>query len=207
MFSTFVQLVQAVIWPALIVFLLRQYGPEFRALFPRMKRASATGFEFEVAEQQRETEKLPTPTPSVTTTAQNADLSPAVTFVRSSIDGDLEKVAPEERQLKLVIALAETRLLFHFERSYRLILGSQIEGLKILNIRITATMKDAKLLYDRASELYPEIYDNFSFDVWIGFLEGQNFIENDGGVLRITEVGRDFLRYLIAQRMDERKPG
>jgi len=47
------------------------------------------------------------------------------------------------------------------------------------------------------------MYEDYSFDQWLGFLESSLLLGREAERVRITEVGREFLKYLL----DMRKPG
>jgi hypothetical protein len=52
--------------------------------------------------------------------------------------------------------------------------------------------------YEVAKVEYPNFYENYPFDRWLGFLRAFNLVlERDATVL-ITVAGREFLKYLIA---------
>ena len=51
------------------------------------------------------------------------------------------------------------------------------------------------------------IYASFGFDGWLGFLINSGLVIQDGEVLRISDVGRDFLFYLTEKRLFEGNAG
>jgi hypothetical protein len=97
-----------------------------------------------------------------------------------------------------------------FERIYTLIFGSQIALLAELNgvFAIGSTRARARAFYDHTSSETPGIFENFSFEQWLGFLTANGLVtlEHNGEILKITGVGRDFLRYLVQAGKQTFKP-
>lgn len=97
----------------------------------------------------------------------------------------------------LVRYLAGMQIAMGFEESYRLIWGSQLNLLTYLNTQSDGQPTEAtRLFYTLASSQYPEAYDGYSFEAWLGFLRDHLLLREDGGRLRITVRGREFLAYL-----------
>lgn len=86
------------------------------------------------------------------------------------------------------------------------IFGSQIAALKRLNEVGRATVDDAREFFRPYAEQFPQLYNNYGFDGWLGFLKGGGLIVQNGNVLEISDFGRDFLIYLTERRLAENKP-
>ena len=83
-----------------------------------------------------------------------------------------------------------------------LIFGSQLVFLRTLNERPPMSPEEIRTIYQEAAdnESYSEVYPSFTFEQWLGFLEGIGFIEIvDEGRYRITTAGRAFLKFLVAR--------
>ena len=97
----------------------------------------------------------------------------------------------------LVKYLAGWQIAFHFEETYGLIWGSQINLLNYLNPLPGGTPRElARTFYTLSAAQYPEAYSGYSFEAWLGFLISRILIRDDNGQLRITVRGREFLAYL-----------
>jgi len=86
-----------------------------------------------------------------------------------------------------------------FENLYNLIFGSQIFLLQDLNA-VYATgrpLERAKQFYENAVKTFPPVYENYSFDQWLDFLVNSGVVIREPNSVKITEEGRDFLRYLV----------
>ncbi len=97
----------------------------------------------------------------------------------------------------LIRYLAGMQIAMGFEDTYRLIWGSQLNLLNYLNTQPDGQPTEAlRLFYTLASSQYAEAYDGYSFEAWLGFLKDHLLLREDGGRLRITVRGREFLAYL-----------
>jgi hypothetical protein len=107
---------------------------------------------------------------------------------------------PTERERALIRHLASLQNAFNFENAYRLIWGSQLAALDILNTRAEGELPEAlRPIYHKAAENNPEVYSQYSFDEWLTFLKNANLLRQDEQTLHITIEGREFLKYLIEQ--------
>ena len=97
----------------------------------------------------------------------------------------------------LIRYLAGMTIAMGFEESYRLIWGSQLSLLSYLNSQPDGQPAEAlRPFYTLALSQYPEAYDAYSFEAWLSFLKDHLLLREDGGRLRITVRGREFLAYL-----------
>ena len=60
--------------------------------------------------------------------------------------------------------------------------------------------------YEVARAEFPEFYNNYSLENWIGFLMQWQLIANSENGLNITDAGREFLVYLTYHQLPENKP-
>jgi hypothetical protein len=112
-----------------------------------------------------------------------------------------------------VRALAATRVNYGHELVYRLITGSQISLLLAANTPSPPDVMGAQAIYEQAKNMFPDMYKQFSFDVWlrypihVGLLRYESLIPNQPAVYRITTIGQDFLHYLVNNGLTAMKPG
>lgn len=108
----------------------------------------------------------------------------------------------------LVRYLAGMQIAFGFEETYRLIWGSQLSLLDYLNSQVDGQPAEAlRSFYVLAASQYPEVYTGYSFEAWLGFLRDHLLIREDGGRLRVTVRGREFLAYLTRMGRTRNKAG
>lgn len=103
----------------------------------------------------------------------------------------------------LVRHLAATQIALVFNQIDRLIWGSQLTFLHFLNTSPTgATYEQAKIFYDKASVDYPDAYEGYSLENWLGFLRSCVLLLEKERILWITQRGRELLSYLAQQGRD-----
>ena len=99
------------------------------------------------------------------------------------------------------------------ESNYRLIFGSQIKALKLLNAHGVSNIGDFKTFYenvrvDPANEIF---HKDRSFEHWGKFLVSINYVKiNDGSerhTVEITPLGKQFLQWMVLYEVSEFKPG
>lgn len=200
-------LLKGIAWPIAIVLIALAFKVEIRALLPRLRKAGPTGVELDPAEQQRE---APNSTAVTTTSDVIKDLpgisrTPAMEALERGIHAELQKRPEGDRVALAVRALAQSQLETAFERIYQWIFGSQILGLRRLHERTTVSVEDARQFFEEFRSKDPTAYGSYGFNEWLGFLINQGLVRRDGDAVTITEIGRDFLQYLFAQRKAENK--
>jgi hypothetical protein len=192
---------QYLAWPAVVfllglvaIFVFR--GPLSRFL-DRAKRIGKDGIEAGQSIQEKATEIKPSPTEDFLKSFDNALLVKREEFIRNELL-KLQINQPTEREKVLIRLLAAFSLIQAFENAYMFIWGSQIGVLEYLNSASQDTPLDfLKPWYEEAVGRQPELYKNYSFDQWLGFLEGHYLIVRRGGAVTISLEGREFLKYLV----------
>lgn len=106
-----------------------------------------------------------------------------------------------ERERVLLRYLASVSIAFLFERLYANIWGSQIAALQFINdFGAPGLSRDSlKPWYEQAAAGNKDLYRNYSFDDWLGFLVGMGVVEEKDDQLTLSLTGREFLKYLIHQ--------
>lgn len=196
------------LWVGLVVYLVAfRFKKEFSELLNRVRYLGPRGAEFGTAERQRaEAESLPSPgqlkeLPGVARTPATADLEQRL---RQAV---AVHTTQAEREDFLFAYLAQEQLSRHFAETYNVIFGSQIVGLRNLNERGRAPLVEARAFYDHYKTAYPQFYNTYPFENWLGFLSRQELIRVQEENVEITPYGRDFLLYIVAKQLPEQKPG
>ena len=200
----------AIAWPAAAVIISIVFFCLFKeqigGLIARTKKVSRGGIEAEARSQASAT----TADSSAPERLLRESDSALITEQEELLSKELDKLSlrsDEDRARYLLRKLTVCTILRAFEFTYYLIYGSQIIALQQLNGRDDMTLVDLKPIYDFAAAAYPVIYENFSYELWFGFLARLSLVLKDGDHARITVRGREFLRYLIAAGLDIRKTG
>lgn len=98
----------------------------------------------------------------------------------------------------LLRLLASTQVAFWFEYVNSIIWGSQIAILQDLNAKpLGETPLVLMGFYNIAAQTWPDVFVNYSFAQYIGFLITHNLLKWDDNKYYITDVGKEFLQYLI----------
>ena len=107
--------------------------------------------------------------------------------------------------------IATARVERRHEINYRLILGSQIQLMLLARSAAPPDVPRARQLYDAAVAGFPDIYSNFTFENWIGFLINASllYLHQNGtpAVVKTTPAGEDFLVYLVRNGLTSTKVG
>lgn len=103
----------------------------------------------------------------------------------------------------LIGQLATSQLYAHFERIYRLVFGSQIKLLDALQLHGPLITMIVQLFYDSAAQAEQEFYADYPFESWCKFMAANYLIEinSENDTCSITPVGRDFLVWMLTQRL------
>lgn len=84
-----------------------------------------------------------------------------------------------------------------YDNAWLTIYRSQVLMLTELN-RGLLRREQVKTYYDDAARSNPQLYANYSFDQWLGYLRGQVLLlEHPGQTFEITVRGKDFLKYMV----------
>lgn len=130
--------------------------------------------------------------------------SPAIAALEREIHTNLERI-PDNKIDVLVRALAQSRLEGLFSTVYGGIFGSQIAGLMALQARRRVTAKEAYEFYKPYEEKHPEVYKSYGFRGWLTYLLGHQLISQQGEDILITEIGDDFLGWMLARNLSQNK--
>lgn len=88
-------------------------------------------------------------------------------------------------------------LIMYFNRIYNDIFGSQLRLLQKLNSSANENLGTLRVYYDYAKSTFPSIYEDYSYESYMEYLLSFNLIVNENGAIKITWLGKDFLKYLI----------
>ena len=86
------------------------------------------------------------------------------------------------------------------EITYRLIFGSQIAVLQLLNQQGPQSEETIRPFFDSAKARSPKFYGEYSFENWIGFLIREGAVLKEEGLYKITVYGSEFLAWMVAAK-------
>lgn len=97
--------------------------------------------------------------------------------------------------------IAEFTGAIRLERATRAIFMSQIEALEALKGHAESLTKEMfRPYYEKARQLYPQVYLDYSFDQWFQFLVAMELVNEQSGKVTITEAGKVTNLYMLQQR-------
>jgi hypothetical protein len=140
--------------------------------------------------------------------------SPALRGIEESIAAAISASSASEdvKRAWLIRGVAVAQLERAHEMTYRLIMGSQITLLLHANTGAPTDMDVARAIYDEAKTKYPEIYKTFDFDDWIAWPKNSGLtqleqIAPNRTLIKLTDIGRDFLHHLVNAGLTSPKIG
>jgi hypothetical protein len=221
-FDEALKLLEVLKWPAVAILGLFIFRRGFESLLARVQRAAIGGRAVEFAEpaaiaseqqQQKQIAKV-VPTEPAGVDFPPPPPSPALLPIEGAIETAISasNASEEIKRAWLIRGAAVARLERAHEITYRLILGSQISLMLQANSALPVTVEAARAIYDEAKEKNPEIYKTFDFDNWLAWPKntGLTKLEQDASnktLIKVTDVGRDLLHYLINSGLTSSKAG
>lgn len=119
-------------------------------------------------------------------------------------------ISPNQKIERLEKYSTILQVTHHFELLYSLIFGSQIMILQELNTLKPATRESVKPHYNNAKKANIKYYKGYTYESYLNFMLSCSLIkinnqDNWNNDIRITTLGKDFLRYLTETNKDVNK--
>ncbi len=140
--------------------------------------------------------------------------SPALRPIEESITAAVSasNASEEIKRAWLIRGVAVARIERAHEMNYRLIMGSQIALLLQANTGVNFDVDAARAIYDEAKAKYPEIYKTFEFETWLNWPANTGLMKIDRdasnkSTITISDIGKDFLHYLVGAGLTSGKIG
>jgi hypothetical protein len=196
-------LAKGLAWPLVALFVSVFYRIEIRDLVRRIRKgggaefdpppqtaASLSGVDGALPAASVATASLPA-TPTVVALEQLIRELPAVKTAPG----------PAEREAVLLRLVARAALVARFEQIDGAIWKSQLDLLSYLNSkREGESLSQLKqLFYDKAAAQHSEVFANYPFERYLGFLRGHGLIEIPGDTARITQDAIEYLAWRLEQ--------
>lgn len=173
----------------------------------RMRNIDKSGVAFDSVQRGAQPERdPPSEAEALKRELDNALVREAEDFIKNEFK---KRGLSVEESLNIAIRyLAATHLALQFENVFRIIWGSQLRLLSDLNTRPTGQPIDTlKSFYESGAKVFPDVYKNYPFEKWLGFLQEFGLIRSDNGTIRVTVRGREFLTYLTREGRSLEKLG
>ena len=195
-------------WPVAAAWIAWYFRDPIVALLPRVNKIGPVGLE--TASTQQSGAPVPGEVSNASLKRIEGSVSPELLeegkeLIEKAFARDQSELKKSEHLLTLSSALLISGL---FERTYAHIFGSQIILLQQANAAPVST-DEARGIYDRAKGIWPAIYQTYTFEQWVGFLEVAFLLlakTADGRQFIITARGRGFLRYMVENGYSPARP-
>lgn len=116
-----------------------------------------------------------------------------------SVDGDTERI--------LIKHLAGTQLLLNLERIHGHIFGSQIRFLKSLNEQKVSgiSLEFASAYFSQVQKMYPKEFSGWDVEKYLKYLYAESLITETDGQIHITNLGVEYLIWMVRNSRVENK--
>lgn len=202
--KTFFDLLKGIAWPLGILTTALIFKSDVKKLFPRIRKFSAAGVELDPLEPL-EQQQLPAPPPPSDMTSLEPPTI-AVKDIENRIRTDLANRPPEIRDQLLIRRLAIVTSVAWFENIYGLIFGTQIQALERLFEVNSTSLAEANEYYNSVLEPLMETPSPISFEDWSAFLFARELVKMEDEKVTITEMGKEFVRWLHSQNRSTKRP-
>ncbi|MFH6947312.1 hypothetical protein ACHRV6_02370 [Flavobacterium sp. FlaQc-51] len=211
--KTFLDFISSVSWPITTLIILFSFKKPIIRLLKNIKKVTYGNTEIETTfvNKQRDRTKIDLLTEGIDFSYIDNVLNKFSETSRTTafqiIENETKISEVEKPQQKYERLLKYSQLLIivkNAEKIYQLIFGSQIRLLQRLNYSITENSNDLKFYYDSAVEYNPKIYKDYSYKSYLNFLIINDLIilDEEKESLTITDIGKDFLRYLTEANLN-----
>ena len=180
-----------VIWPLLVAavvwLLVTKFRAEFAALIGRIKSLSSPLGTVQMTEQQ---------------TAEPEGIPAVVAFLSNILARKEEEIVQHKLvTTNVAVELERYRLGYFFERTYRVIYGTQINLLRYLSYTGGASADELSHFNEEHLRLMRAAWPayNYAPASYLGFLQSSSLITVQDGKYSITELGRSFLQWMAAE--------
>lgn len=219
--ATFIKLVELLRWPAAAVFVALALMIVFRSslsqAIARLRRVRVPGFDAETSDVTKE--QVQAQASAKTDSSEALHPAPAKDLgepFMSSILVERTKVLLNDPQYKAITDQAEKERLLariiaslqyslSFEQTFQVIFRSQIVALRVCNNSYgPLPIANVHAIYATAVPPLDRLEGGYKFDRWLNFITVYaEFLRIDGDQVSITDLGREFLKYLIERRYSE----
>lgn len=217
----FFGLLKGLAWPVVVLVIALGYKPEVLSFLPKLlalllrsrkvKIAGVLELEVDAAEQQqRAGDLVKVDTDPGTVTLKDIPglvRTTAIARLELELHEKLKSITPGTEPVDVLVRnLAQARLEAAFGFIYAGIFGSQIAGLISLEARRKVSNDEAHRYFLEVDQRFPQVYADYGFAGWLGFLKNHGLIAQAGDDVAVTDFGDDFLLWLRATRLSIAKP-
>lgn len=204
------------IWPAVAVICIIVIGiaallilrPALLRLFDRVSKVSKDGVALESSQERRiDSSPMQLSFPELMKMPISATVLERERNIKDQLH-DLNLQNDKEKIEALIRVTATARIETEFANIAHTIFGSQVELLvQLAGTPQGSKMSHAETIFKQAQELFPEIHNDRNIDVWLRYLLTNNLVKVEADKIDITQIGSDFLKFLVDARIAYRRNG
>lgn len=209
--ASIANLLKAVAWPGVVIFLALRYRDHIGRLVDRLRKGGPAEFDPLPPTQSKPAGGLPAATP-----AGPGALEPLRTPTVKQWEERIralpvlaEEPNVDKRESALLALAAHAFLTSLFERTEAVIYASQLELLTYLNAKPAgeATTRLHGLFYNPAVARFPDVYRSYPFENYMSFLQQSMLISFSNLDAIITLQGTEYLLWRLEQHKPPRVVG
>jgi len=193
-------LLRGVAWPVAIIWIATLFHREIKTLILQIREVGPKGMRIAPSVQsEADSDKI---TGEKISKLKLEDLKdPVAIQIEDSTRKILKEIPEDEREARLIRALTLSQINKDFMLIYSNIFGSQIRALRTLNSGPISTAEASK--YFGALKMEFPVFTSWNIDSYLRYLIHWKLIEQHESEYYITETGRNFLRFIVDNRLSE----
>ena len=106
----------------------------------------------------------------------------------------------------LITHLAHAQMALQFEQTYKLIFGSQIYFLKQVNMKGMVSEAELATHFEHVKKLFAPTFDAWTSDGYILYLINNGLLKKEGNTYVLTNLGLEFLPWVVRRGYSETPP-
>lgn len=203
-------MIDSLIWPGVVVVCVIVLGiaaflifrPAWMILIGKISKAGKDGIAFEGSQERRsDSSPMQLSFPELMKMPISATVLERERNIKNQLH-DLNLQNDNEKIEALIRITATARIETEFTNIAHTIFGSQVDLLvQLAGTPQGSTMSHAEAIFKQAQELYPDIHNDRTLDIWLRYLLSNNLIAVENNKIDITRVGGDFLKFLVDARI------
>lgn len=193
-----IELIDSIKWPIVVIVAILLLIKPIKNLINRITKVGYGDKSIE-ATQQNATKKIEQQEKSTIDRALGMFRKETIEMFVNAVENETEISKLKTDQEKIERLKNYSTIIYvmrHFDHIYSSIFGSQIRILERLNTLQPENRDSLQFYYDNAKGYNPKFYENYAYANYLNFLFSFDLIREDDGLIQITNLGIDFLKYL-----------
>lgn len=193
------QFLGTISWPLALLILGVAFKKDLAALVNRVSGFKVAGADVTFSNQSDQP-LLEQPTGQELKTLAGLERTPAIAKVELQLHQSLEQFPAADRLHLAVRMLAQARLETAYSIVHMVIFGSQITLLEKIRSLGSVDRKFVEDFFEKVKTEY-DFFEDKDVDGYLHFLFTKELIEEDGGMLSLTDFGDDYLLFVWRSRL------